>query len=186
MYWCSSVGELAWPRRGRGRTASRRRRARSSVSPASESPLTTRAEEERRDLEVEDRLLLAVDRLGHPLVGGGVAEVALRRTRAGSRSARRPPGRAARRCPRSSPRALLQLVDRPVVDGHADDRAVEQPAPLEPVERPERHHLGEVAGDPEHDEDVRRPVSAGLCACALCRLGCCSRHLRVSLPRSRP
>ena len=49
-----------------------------------------------------------------------------------------------------------ELVDRPVVDRYPDNRALEQPAPLEPVERPERHHLRQVARDPEHHEDVRR------------------------------
>ena len=39
------------------------------------------------------------------------------------------PGRLDRR-----PRSVAQLFDRPVVDGDADDRAVEQPAGLEPVE----------------------------------------------------
>ena len=53
-------------------------------------------------------------------------------------------------------RSVLELVDRPVVDGDAQDRTVEQAALLEPVERPERHHLGQVAGDPERDEDIRR------------------------------
>ncbi len=57
-------------------------------------------------------------------------------------------------------RVLAQLVDRPVVDGDADDRAVEQPALLEPVERAEGHHLRQVAGDPEDHEHVR-----GLRAC---------------------
>ena len=52
--------------------------------------------------------------------------------------------------------ALDELVDRPVVDRDADDRAVEQPALLEPVQRAERHHLRQVAGDPEDHEDVRR------------------------------
>ena len=40
--------------------------------------------------------------------------------------------------------------------GDADDRALEQPALLQPVERVKRHHLREVAGDAEDDEDVRR------------------------------
>ena len=52
---------------------------------------------------------------------------------------------------------LAQVVDAPVVDRHADDRAVEHAALLEPVERPEGHHLGEVAGDAERDEHVGRP-----------------------------
>ena len=34
-------------------------------------------EQERRDLEIEDRMLGAADRLTHALVGGGIPEVAL-------------------------------------------------------------------------------------------------------------
>jgi hypothetical protein len=48
--------------------------------------------------------------------------------------------------------------ERPVVDRNADDRAVEQPAPLEAVERPERHDLREITGDPEGHEDVSARV----------------------------
>src|SRR5262249_39066804 len=52
--------------------------------------------------------------------------------------------------------ALDELVDRPLVDGDAEDRTVEQAALLEPVERAEGHHLGEVARDPEDHEMVGR------------------------------
>ena len=55
------------------------------------------------------------------------------------------------------PGVLTELVDRPIVDSHTDDRAVQQLAHLQPVERPERHHLREIAGDPEHDEHIGRP-----------------------------
>ena len=51
-------------------------------------------------------------------------------------------------------RPLDELVERPVVHGDADDRAVDQPALLQAVERVEGHHLGEVAGDPEDHEDI--------------------------------
>ena len=51
-------------------------------------------------------------------------------------------------------RVLAQLLDRPVVAGDADDRAVQEPALLEPVEREERHHLGQIAGDAEDHEHV--------------------------------
>src|SRR4029079_17602293 len=54
--------------------------------------------------------------------------------------------------------ALHELVDRPVVDGDPDDRAPEQSALLEPVQRVERHHLGQVPGDPEDHEHIRRAV----------------------------
>ena len=49
---------------------------------------------------------------------------------------------------------LAQLVDGPVVPGHAHDRAVEQAAPLQPVERVKGHHLGQVAGDAEDDKHI--------------------------------
>ena len=114
------------------------------------------AEQERRDLEVEDRVLGPVDRLGDALVRRRVAEVA--------GHVGEPVGEALEHllvqllagADDRLARSLLELVDRPVVDGDAQDRAVEQAALLEPVERTERHHLGEVAGDPERDEDVRR------------------------------
>src|SRR5215469_9210882 len=85
------------------------------------------AEEERRDLEVEDRALLPVDRLPHPRVRLRVSEIAghIREpvdqpiedvgfeplTRAFDRGL--------------SP--LAEIVERPVVDRHSDDRAVEEP-----------------------------------------------------------
>jgi hypothetical protein len=51
---------------------------------------------------------------------------------------------------------LDQMLVRPVVEGDADDGAVEQPAALEPVQRAERHDPREVAGDPEDHENVGR------------------------------
>src|SRR5262249_27497072 len=96
----------------------------------------------------------AVDRLGDAFVGRSVSEVA--------RDVGEPLGEAAEdllvellaRPDDRVARALDELVDRPVVDGDAEDRAVEQPALLEPVERPERHRLREIAGDAEDDEPV--------------------------------
>ncbi len=139
------------------------------------------AEQERRDLQVEDRVLGAFDCVRHPAVGGGVAEVAL--------DVGEPLGQ-----PREHlridllsgaldalPRVVAQVLDRPVVDGHADDRAVQEPPPLEPVERPEGHHLRQIAGDAEHDEHVRRlllVVTAGRGAPVRSR--CTRRHAGVS------
>ena len=131
------------------------------VSPASASPLTTIAEQERRDLQVEHRLLRA-----------GIALPTRSYVAASEKSPETYDKRAASRSNTSSSsgspvptidvaRPLDELLDGPVVDGHADDRAVEQAAPLEPVQRPERHHLRQVAGDPEDDEDVGRLLSAG-------------------------
>ncbi len=119
-------------------------------------PLDDPAEEERRDLEVEDRQLGAVDRLADALVGRGVAEIArdvlqARREALEDRLVELLAGADDRLA-----RPLDELVHRPVVDRHADHRAVEQPALLEPVQRAERHHLREIAGDAEDDEDVGR------------------------------
>ncbi len=123
------------------------------------------AEEKRRDLEVEDGPFGAVDRRRDALVGRVVAEVPV--------DVRQPLGEALEHllvellagADDRLARPLTQLIDGPVVDGHADDRAVEQSAPLQPVQRPERHHLREVACDPEDDEYVgglRRPLAGGL------------------------
>ncbi len=112
-------------------------------------------EQEGRDLEVEDRHVRALDRLADALVGRVVAEVALDIGHA----AREPVehrgvdllaggGLDRRLCP------VAELIHGPVVDRDADDRAVEQPAGFEPVEGMERHHLREVAGDPEDHKDV--------------------------------
>jgi hypothetical protein len=42
----------------------------------------------------------------------------------------------------------------PVVERDADDRAVERPALLEAVQRPEGHHLRKIARDAEDHENV--------------------------------
>ena len=57
---------------------------------------------------------------------------------------------------------LAQVLERPVVARDADDRAVEQPPLLEPVQRAEGHHLREVAGDPEDHEYVGALGLAGV------------------------
>ena len=85
--------------------------------------------------------------------------------------------------------ALDELVLRPVVDGDAHDRAVQQAAGLQAVQRPERHHLRQVAGDPEDHQDVRRallgaPLRAAiviLLSCARpCGTGACRAVVRAS------
>src|SRR5262249_59452937 len=88
---------------------------------------------ERRDLEVEGRLLRARDRVGDAAVRGRVGEVA--------RHVREPGGEAledllVERLAGAHDRfarPLDELVDRPVVDRDAHDRAVEEAAGLEPV-----------------------------------------------------
>ena len=52
----------------------------------------------------------------------------------------------------------LRLVHGLVVDRNPDDRALQQPAPLEPVQRSERHHLRQVTGNPKDDENVGDPL----------------------------
>ncbi len=131
-------------------------------------------EEERRDLEVEDGVLGVPDGRGDPLVGGVVGEVAL--------DVREPLGEAREHglvelLAGADDRVactLHELVDRPVVEGDPDDRALQQAALLEPVQRPERHHLGQVARDPEDHEDVGhlRGRRRRRCGC-----GCGARHL---------
>jgi hypothetical protein len=80
---------------------------------------------------------------------------------------------------------LTQTVGRPVVDRHADNRTIQQPAPLEAVQGPEGHHLGEIAGDPERDEDVRPRVGLDH-VCAACRLIARSDCHLISLVRRPP
>ena len=55
--------------------------------------------------------------------------------------------------------ALDELLERPVVERDADDRAVEKAARLEPVQRAEGHDAREVARDPEDHENVRGRAS---------------------------
>ena len=68
--------------------------------------------------------------------------------------------------------ALAQLLDGPVVAGHADDRAVQQLARLEAIERVEGHHLREIAGDAEDHEPVgeRLPPPAAWPGAVFCVL----------------
>ena len=128
-------------------------------------PADDRREERGRDLEVEDRQLLALDLGGDLPVDGGVLEISVD-VREPLREAvehllvERLAGRDDR-----VPRALDQLLERPVVERDADDGAVEEAARLEPVQRAERHHAREVPRDPEDHEDVRRAARARSSAC---------------------
>ena len=109
-----------------------------------------------RDLEVEDRGCARPDRAGHALVGVVVAEVA--------GHVGQPRGEAIEDLVvdrlaavlDALARVLAQMVDGPVVARHPDDRAVQQAAALQPVQRVERHDLGQVAGDSEDHEHVCR------------------------------
>src|SRR5947209_12292086 len=55
---------------------------------------------------------------------------------------------------------LDELVDADVVAGDAENRALQQPAVLQPVEGLKRHLAGQVAGDSENYQQVRG-VGAG-------------------------
>src|SRR6476659_6837593 len=94
------------------------------------SAASARAEQERRDLEVEHRRARALDGGRHALERRAVAEVARhvgqpRSEAVEDRGVERLAGALDR-----GPRALAQVVGAPVVDGDADDRAVQQPARL--------------------------------------------------------
>ncbi len=113
------------------------------------------AEQRRRDLEVEDWRVLALDRARHLLIGFRVAEVARHH-----RQALREPreylliDRFACGLDRTA-RMVVQRRLGPIVEGDSDDRAVQQLAALEPVQRSERHLPGQVAGDAEDHQYVR-------------------------------
>ena len=102
-------------------------------------------EQRRRDLEVEDRRASRADRLCDAFEGRRIGEVAA--------DVGEPLGQAREdlRVDVLAARGdrvvgvLAQPLDRPVVDRDADDRAVQQPARLEAVERAQRHLLGEIS-----------------------------------------
>ena len=117
-------------------------------------PLDDGGEQERWNLEVEDRERRSGDRRGNALVGGAVGEVTLY-----IRQPRREPleHRVVERLAGADDRlagAFDELIDGPVVACDTDDRAVKKPAPFEAVERVEGHHLREIAGDPEDHQRV--------------------------------
>jgi hypothetical protein len=131
------------------------------VRPAPGRPATYPSEQERRDLEVEDRCLGVADRGTDALVHGAVREVArdvgkARREAVEHLRVDRLAGSLDRVA-----RTLHELVDRPVVDRDADDRAVEEPPLLELVQRVEGHDLREVSRDAEDDQDVGRRCRRG-------------------------
>ena len=163
MYWCSSSASSpaeAWSWPNGFSTTTRADLVRSGLGQTLHDP----AEQERRDLQVEDGALGALDRVADPLVGRGVGEVAVHVRQPLPRTGRTPRVDDLAGALDRLAGALHQLVPRPVVDGHADDRAVQQAARLQPVQRPERHHLRQVAGDPEDHEDVRRALTRLLAA----------------------
>ena len=117
-------------------------------------------EERGRDLEVEDRELRITDRLRDLGVRVGVGEVAV--------DVGEPlcepledllVDLLARRDDRFTS-TIDELLERPVVEGDADDGALEEAARLEPVQRAIGHDACEVARDPEDHEHVGRPRPA--------------------------
>jgi hypothetical protein len=48
------------------------------------------------------------------------------------------------------------LIHVPIIDCHADDRALQQATRLEPVQRPEGHDLRQIPGDSENHKDIGR------------------------------
>ena len=113
-------------------------------------------EQRPADLEIEDRAARVADLATDALIGLVVAEVA---GDVGEPSCQPAVRLLVDRLPAIDDALAgvhAQLVDVPVVTGNTHDRAVEQPAALESVERVKGHHLGEVAGDPEDDEHVGR------------------------------
>ena len=54
---------------------------------------------------------------------------------------------------------LDQLVFADLVAGHADDRALQESLVLEAVEGREGHLAGQVAGNPENHQQIRRTVT---------------------------
>ena len=128
--------------------------ARGLRQPRLREPLHDPAEQERRDLEIEDRQARALDRLRDPPVGRRVAEVAGDVREARGEAPEDLLVELLAGADDRLARTLDELVDRPVVDRDADDRAIEQAALLQPVQRTEGHHLRQVARDPEDHQPV--------------------------------
>jgi hypothetical protein len=113
-------------------------------------------EQRGRNLQIEHRAPGVADRGLHTRVGVAVGEVA-----ADVREPRRQAGEDLRvdrlaACLDAVVGMLAELLHRPVVDRNTDDRALQQAARLQAIERMQRHHLGQVAGDAEHDQHIRR------------------------------
>ena len=132
--------------------------------------LDDRAEEERRDLEVEDRQLASLDRVGHVVECHRVGEVALDVGEPFCEAVEHLPIEGLAGPFDALARMVAQVVDRPVVDRHSHDRAAKQPTLLQPIERPERHYLCQVAGDSEHNQHVG--LCEGTCVSAACAADC--------------
>ena len=111
-------------------------------------------EQRRRDLQVEDRAARIARWRGHPLVGRVVGEVAGHVGESRGEAVEDLVVDRLAGVGDAVPGVVAQLLDGPVVARHSQDRAVQQAAALQPVERLERHHPGQVAGDTEDHEHV--------------------------------
>ena len=135
---------------------------RGSRQPGVRQPLDDRREQKRWDLQIEDRRSRALDRLTHTLVGGRVGKVALDIREAPSEPLEDLRVELLTGADDRLARSLDQPVDRPIVHRHTHDRAREQAALLQSVQRPERHHPRQIAGDPEHHQDIGRLLATPL------------------------
>jgi len=116
------------------------------------------AEERRRDLQVVDGSVRGADRGRQSPVGVRVREVA---AQVGEAPGKPLEHRIVDRLAAGRDHlagVLAETIGGPVVDRDAHDGRVEQPAAIEPVERPQRHLPGQVTGDPEDDEHVAGAV----------------------------
>ena len=129
--------------------------------------LDDHAEQRGRDLEIEHRRPGVAERGGDLGVGGAVAEVAGEIGKASGKPIEDLVVDRLTAVLDALAGVVAQLLERPVVAGHAEDRAVEQPPALEAVQRVEGHDLRQVSGDAEYHEDIsrgmRRPSLAPVC-----------------------
>ena len=144
------------------------------------------AEQRRRDLQIEHRVLRLAERARYPLVRSRVGEVAADV----AEPAREPSEHLlvevlAARDDRFA-RVVAQVIDAPVLGRHPDHRAFQQSAALEPVERAERHLLREVAGDPEDDEGVGVVAAHGCARYRSRRVNPIRRERADDRPGTRP
>jgi hypothetical protein len=147
-------------------------------------PLDDGAEQERRDLEVEDRAASVLQPRREVLERGGIREVARQVRQARGEPVEDRLVEPLARCHDRLAGALAQVVDRPVVHRHADDRAGQQPARLQSIERMEGHHLRQVSRDAEHHEHVGGRARAA-CPDVSARFHC-GGHAPIVRPDSPP
>ena len=123
--------------------------------------LDHRAEQKRRDLEVEDRALGSLHVPAQPLVGRWVGEVAADVGESRCEPVKDVSVECLARFFDALGSVLAQVLDRPVVARDTDNRTIQQAAQLEPIQRPEGHHLREIARDAEDHQRVRGGGRAG-------------------------